>query len=425
MESNINSCWITNVLSCANITKAKLLALLLVVLSFVLSTQNALANDPGEPTDNGVHPMFVEGNPTCSDLMGNVEGLVEYRIDGDQLGDGVLGDGELSVTIDVQPDKTFDWSSSGGIVHSIFVKGGPNGNFYEYYSDGGVITYSDGNLHSPVNPKNGNYYGLSHVSFCYTLGEPEITLVKECTFGEVVGGDSLRFNYKLTVTNSGTVPLYDIVVTDDTAEDIDGLGSHTTNIGMLDLDDSQVINGSFVINQNGILNHASAKAATEVGGEVATQDTASWDCPEQNLIGSLSLEKDCDVLVVLNDYGHYGLQVNYSGEVCNTSEVTINNVFVTDDKDADPQFIGTLTPMGTIGACAPYSGSYVPVPGEDELGEGTPGFYVGAFKDMVTATGVPVFGDLAPVMPAEAECTLCPQCVDLEMCPAPASDLNL
>lgn len=415
----------TREVSCTNITIVNKLFAVFLALMFAFSAQNALANDPGDPSDNGVQPEFVGGNPTCGDLMGNIDGLVEYRIDGSQLGDSMLGDGDLSVTIDVQPDKTFDWTVSGGIVYSIFVKGGPGGNLYEYYMEGGEITYSDGNLHSPVNSKNGNYYGLSHVSFCYVPGAPEITLVKDCTFSEVVNGDSLKYNYELTVTNTGTLKLYDIVVTDDTAEGIDGAGTHTTIIDMLDPEASQVINGTLTVGQNGILNHASAKAAIEPGGEVATEDTASWECPEQNILGSLSLEKDCNVVVVLNDYGDFGLQVNYSGEVCNTSEVTINNVLVQDNKDPDPHVIGTLTPMGTMGACDTFEGSYVPVPGDGELGEdGVSGFYVGAFKDVVDATGTPVFGELEPVMPAEAECTLCPQCKDLDMCPAPSSEMS-
>ncbi|WP_105254802.1 DUF7507 domain-containing protein [Pseudoalteromonas sp. T1lg75] len=423
MKTNMNLWCGTGEFSCVTSTIKKILALFLV-LGFALSTQNAFAAHPGAPSDNGVQPMSVDGNPTCSELSTGIEGLMEFRIN--DPGEGMFGDGDIMVDIDIQPDKTFDWTVSGGvIIQSIFVKGGPGGNLYEYYSDGGAITTSDGGLHSPVNHKNGNYYGLSHISFCYTPGLPEITLVKDCTFGEVVGGDALRYNYELTVTNTGTLPLWDVKVVDTTAEGIDGAGSHTTNVGYLDVDGSQIITGSFVVSQNGILNHAMATGATEPGGPVATEDMASWECPEQNLLGSLSLEKDCDVVVVLNGYGDYGLQVNYSGEVCNTSEITINDVFVQDNKDPNPHFIGTLTPMGTPGACADYAGSYVPVPGEGELGEGTPGFYVGAFTDMVTATGVPVFGDLSPVMPAEAECTLCPQCVDMEMCPTPASAINL
>jgi hypothetical protein len=45
----------------------------------------------------------------------------------------------------------------------VFVKGGPVGNLYVYNPE----SWGDGGLHSPINPNNGQPYGLSHISFCY------------------------------------------------------------------------------------------------------------------------------------------------------------------------------------------------------------------------------------------------------------------
>ncbi|WP_105258431.1 DUF7507 domain-containing protein [Pseudoalteromonas sp. T1lg88] len=426
MKTKMNSWWGTSGFSCSTLTNSKLLALFLV-LGFTLCAQNAFAEDPGAPSDNGVQPEYVEGNPTCFELTG-VEGLLEYRIN--DPGDGMWSNGEINVDIDIQPDKTFDWTVSGGvIIQSIFVKGGPAGNLYEYYADSGEITLSDGGLHSPVNHKNGNYYGLSHISFCYTPGAPDIKLTKDCTFDSVVDGEALKYNYVLTVENTGTLPLFDITVVDTTAEGVDGAGSHTYNHDGLEPGATKQFNGSFVIGQNGILNHATVTAAIEDNGPVEVDDMASWDCPSQEIPGSLSLEKDCNVVVVLNDNLDYGLQVNYSGEVCNTSAVTMLDVEVEDVVGGNiiaTHDIGTLTPAGTMGACAEFQGSYVPVPGDGELGdEGQAGFYVRAFSDTVEASGVTFFGLPVDAMPADAECTLCPQCVDMEMCPAPASAINL
>ncbi|WP_105215405.1 DUF7507 domain-containing protein [Pseudoalteromonas sp. T1lg22] len=424
MKTKMNSWWGTSGFSCSTFSTSKLLALFLV-LGFTLCAQNAFAGDPGPASDRGIQPMFESGNPTCSDLIGPIDGLVEYRIDGSELGNMNLGDGDLSVTIDVKPDKTFDWTSSGGVIYSIFVKGGPNGNLYDYESTG--FTW-DGGLHSPVNENNGNYYGLSHVSFCYVPGEADIEITKTCTGNGPDGaGTALVYGYKLTVENTGDFTLYDIVAVDDTAEAIDGAGSHTYTLEMLEPGEKHDFEGSFTTNDNGFDNHASVKAAVEDGGEKDVEDSGMGICPPQEIPGELSLTKDCDVVVVLNDYGDYGLQVNYSGEICNESAVAITLTSVTDNKDNDGPTVDNyeLAPTGSPGACTDYYGSYVPVPGEGELGEGTPGFDVGAFMDTVSASGITAFGLPVDAPDAMATCTLCPQCVDMEMCPAPASAINL
>ena len=65
------------------------------------------------------------------------------------------------ITITVHDDKTFDFSTSGVLVTSVIVKGGPNANLYSY----GSPTRGDTGLHAPENDKNGKYYGLSHLCF--------------------------------------------------------------------------------------------------------------------------------------------------------------------------------------------------------------------------------------------------------------------
>lgn len=373
----------------------------------------------GDASGQGVQPMEVDGNPTCSDLLG-IPDLQELKVE--PVADGTYSDGDLTVMIEVQEGaKTFSWDQgdSSIIMQGVFVKGGPGGNLYEYYADG-LLVSSDTGLHSPVG-KNGRYAGLSHISFCYTPGAPEIKITKTCTYGGLEGGDTLRYNYKLIVENTGQLPLYDITATDTTAENVDLSGnSHVYPWGMLDVGDSQEFNGSFTVGQNGILNEAMVTAALVSGGTPSVTDDDSFDCPSQNIQGTLSLQKDCDVYVVnrFEETGmnEYGLKVKYSGSVCNTSDVTINGVIVQDNKDPEPHNIGTLTPKGTEGACADYNGSYEPVPGD---GEGLPlaGEAVRAFTDQVNALGVTAFGGIVEAVPANASCTLCPACADLEQCP--------
>jgi hypothetical protein len=104
------------------------------------------------PSASATHvtPLLVSGNPSC------VDGL---KIEPVQ--DGTFG----PVTIDVT-GSTFSFTTDGTLVNSVVVKGGPNANLYDYSGEGGVT--SDSGLHSPINPKTGNPYGLSHL--CFFLG---------------------------------------------------------------------------------------------------------------------------------------------------------------------------------------------------------------------------------------------------------------
>ncbi len=57
-------------------------------------------------------------------------------------------------------------------LFSIAVKGGPDSvNVYDYNSP----IVNDGNLHSVHNPNNGQWYGLSHIDFCYEFCECVLT----------------------------------------------------------------------------------------------------------------------------------------------------------------------------------------------------------------------------------------------------------
>lgn len=124
---------------------------------------------------NHVAARPIDSNANCSGLTG-IEELgrrVENPSDGSQL---VVIDG-VSYTIrwDVHADNTFDWSTSGGLViYAVFVKGGAGGggNLYDYRPLGGAT--SDTGLHALVNP-NGNYAGLSHISFCGDVENPTTT----------------------------------------------------------------------------------------------------------------------------------------------------------------------------------------------------------------------------------------------------------
>ncbi|ROV58696.1 hypothetical protein EGH82_17365 [Vibrio ponticus] len=290
------------------------------------------------------------------------------------------------------------------IMMGVFIKGGPVGNLYNYYSDG-LIVNSDGNLHAPINPKNGDFYGLSHVSFCYIPGKPEIDITKTCEGGVLTAeGNAIEYDYKLVVENTGTLPLYDILAKDTTAGDEFTLESLAPG-------ETKEFTGSFITDTNGIKNEAEVSAAVEGGGAVVASDEANFDCPVIEIPGKLNVTKSCTTVVVQNDYGHYGLAVNYSGDVCNDSAVLMKGVKVVEMNDSGMETfnIGDLAP----GACADFEGRYVPKPVLGELPEeGVTGDQVGKFVDKVQATGTTFFGEVVESMYAEASCKLCPDCPD-------------
>ncbi len=101
----------------------------------------------------------VSGNPSCA-------GGTKI----DPVADGTyavsFGGFAGSITIDASssssgPVFSFDTDNDSHVVTSVMVKGGRNALLYTY-SPG---TPNDSGLHSPVNPNNGKYYGLSHLCF--------------------------------------------------------------------------------------------------------------------------------------------------------------------------------------------------------------------------------------------------------------------
>ncbi|MBY4678563.1 hypothetical protein K6T12_18345 [Marinobacterium sp. CAU 1594] len=170
--------------------------------------------DPGPPSQRGIQPVEVQGNPTCSDLLGPIPMLQEFKINDPFTGQ--FSDGDLTVDITVHSNgqgPNFDWVSSGGEMISIFVKGGPRGNNYDY--DGTGFTW-DNFLHSPVNPNHGRFYGLSHISFCYIPGEPSIDVTKTCA-EQTVNNQVVTTRNTVVLDNDGDFELTNIRIREDQA----------------------------------------------------------------------------------------------------------------------------------------------------------------------------------------------------------------
>lgn len=112
----------------------------IVAVLFVLS----LAMSVGVASAASVEPSLINGNPSC-------EGGLKIE----PVTSGTYGPVTISVS-----GSSFSFTST-EVVTAVIVKGGPNANLYNY----GAGVTSDSGLNAPINPKNGNPYGLSHLCF--------------------------------------------------------------------------------------------------------------------------------------------------------------------------------------------------------------------------------------------------------------------
>jgi hypothetical protein len=132
-----------------------------LLVAFVAAGSPAFggAVTPGDPSGNGVQPVVVAGNPTCSDVApGTTELKMDPPVSGQQ------SDGTLTVDVTLN-GAFFDWTSNIG-VNAVIAKGGPNANLYTYDPP----STGDTLLHAPLN--GAEPFGLSHIVFCYGLAPP-------------------------------------------------------------------------------------------------------------------------------------------------------------------------------------------------------------------------------------------------------------
>jgi hypothetical protein len=181
------------------------LYLIVLVLAIVLSLVASLSVQAAS-----VPPVYVAGNPTCTDL-GYAFG---FRIDPPNAGTYSI-DGINTVTVTTD-GIYFDWSSTLGI-DAVISKGGSNANVYVY--DPPTESFGDTGLHSPINPNNGNPFGLSHIDFCYDYeltasktAQTSYTRTYSWTITKSVDddshtgftGDSFTSNYIVSVDQTAT-----------------------------------------------------------------------------------------------------------------------------------------------------------------------------------------------------------------------------
>jgi hypothetical protein len=150
---------------------------------------------------NHVTPTFKPGNPTCGTL---ISGTTELKINNPS--DGTFSADGFSVTIDVRSTadgQVFDFTVTapeGGVTLGVVAKGGPNANFYDYRPSG---EDADTGLHSPFNENSGQWYGLSHISFCFVRGQQTTTTTAGETTTTTAGETTTTTAGETTTTTAG------------------------------------------------------------------------------------------------------------------------------------------------------------------------------------------------------------------------------
>ncbi|MPZ62306.1 MAG: hypothetical protein GEU93_13635 [Propionibacteriales bacterium] len=117
-----------------------------------------------------VDPTEVPGNQNCDLFLGTTEIKIEDPAADDS---GSSGDFSVSITVhgtEEEGNQTLDFTASDGtVLFGAIMKGGPDSNVYDYRPDG---TTADTGLHTPVNPNNDKFFGISHVTFCVGEAPP-------------------------------------------------------------------------------------------------------------------------------------------------------------------------------------------------------------------------------------------------------------
>jgi hypothetical protein len=319
---------------------------LLLVMLLALAQPLAFAA-AGAPSGNEVQPTEVDGNPTCSVLMDEGTFAFEIRINDPVTGSSLTIDGVTITITDVRNTslgQVFDWEAEGGVVNGVFVKGGPKGNLYLYNPP----ATSDTGLHAPINPNNGKYYGLSHVSFCVTPGVASIDVTKVCPAGgQTISGTVVTSRNTVTLLNDGDFLLNGIQIREDTSETcsltkVDGaavnvalpLNTYVTvpNGGSFDgnlaVDESVVLEVTCTDDELNVANTITGTGTASTGDVVDDTSTSNPADPGQCPLAptpDVSIVKDCvdesDVRLMAMD----GVLV---AQVCPT--IVVTNTSLTD-----------------------------------------------------------------------------------------------
>ncbi len=136
-----------------------------------IEAQSCSSAEPSSPCDVvPTQSYFPGGDPVCDGLLSHRFEPIVSAGNSQTFDDG--NGNSITITIYSDPCGTvFSWEASSNVlVNIVRAKGGgnqtQNTNEYNY---SGLNVHEDSYLHSPTNPSNSRFLGLSHVDFCYSL----------------------------------------------------------------------------------------------------------------------------------------------------------------------------------------------------------------------------------------------------------------
>ena len=248
-----------------------------------------------------------------------------------------LTSGALSGTLVVAVNEnaeTLRFTLTGDFVAAgVIVKGGPNANFYDYRPDGNA---ADTALHAPVNPNNGKFYGLSHITFCLLedvppAPTPEIDIEKSCPDFVDAGAE---IEYTITAENTGTEALVDVSVDDTLLGDITADFVPALSLGLA-VGATATATVTHTAPGAGSVTNTVTATGTGADSDKDDSDTASCTTHVTPPGPAIQIVKGGAPELV-----HRGDTITYQFEVTNTGDVELFDVDLTDARcDA-----GTIDP---------------------------------------------------------------------------------
>ncbi len=150
-------------------------------------------------------------------------------------------------------------------------------------------------------------------------------------------------------------------------------GAVCANLGSLD--GKAVVNWSVAFDSTSLSPQNNVYAVASAGPTTVTSDPANATCTASPT-NSITISKNCGVPTgypnavlpgtqLVTESGLAAVQVNFSGQVCNTGQTPLTGATLTDNPSATltiawPGTTGSLAAGGQAGDCAKYSGNYKP-----------------------------------------------------------------
>jgi hypothetical protein len=232
-----------------------------------------------------VGPILVTGNPSCATLNASTDpvfaGITSdfgYKLN-QPLSNFVGGPfpltqppGELtggapqdpnnsvSVALPGVPDPngpSFNWTSTLG-MDAVIVKGGPNADAYVYTPE----AFFGNGLHAPTNPDNGQYFGISHIEFCYDY-EVSVSKTANTTYTRT---------YNWTIQKTVSHP--QLQLAKGQTFDV----NYSVSVGASFVDSDFAVNGTITIANNTPLNATLQSVSDVISKPLESDINATVDC---------------------------------------------------------------------------------------------------------------------------------------------------